>query len=493
MDTVSIASSNPAATTIKVPYKQTERFHEILQDEVEPRNRQTIRKRQREPDQLLDLVTNKSKSFLKDNEHKVETSGENLTTDSNASADHIQKPHYDYRTIIANVQASPIPPKQQVISAYNVKVIKHNSPFNTELKPVTSVSDLSSSIARLELLSSELSASKLITDSSAVESGSRSNNNNSSKALDLNAPSDISQLIVDSKSDTRRIREESDRVSIVSSSSLRSSRTYDIRSSELSRDEIDLDDESHFPVERANQEAGMDESDQSCADKDEARPTAWIFNPESGTSTTIKAPPKPPKPELPKVDSKELAESRGGRSYYLEVVEPNKERSASPRRARLSSIDSLYSRSNSHSTLSSSNQTQPSGMQRKPLASSSYQLTQTPRPAKEIRKSRPTSGQINHRARSSSAMRDSSRETAAGVTLPQTRSPSGSILSKSKSSSCLAVSARPSKYSIYGGLRKPGEKNKPVPRLSYSRAIGPKSQRQLDAQSKTPSRYLKMR
>lgn len=61
-----------------------------------------------------------------------------------------------------------------------------------------------------------------------------------------------------------------------------------------------------------------------------------------------------------------------------------------------------------------------------------------------------------------------------------------------KSSPCLVGSTRSSKYSIYGGLRKPNDSGKPVPRLSYSRAIGPRLHRHVENQPK-PSRYLKMK
>lgn len=454
-------------------------YHEVHANEIEPKRQQVVRKRQREPDQLLDILSSKPEFPTKEESNKsVQT--EERQSGKPAEDTSTEKKRFDYRTIIANVHASPVPSKPQVIEAYNVRVVKHNSPFSTELEPVTSICDLSSSIARLELLSSELSSSKFITDAS----NEKLDNNNDPN---LNT---VKQLPAIQTSGLRNSAEEGDRISLVSTSSLRSSRTYDIRSSEVSRDEADLDDEIHFPV-ATNQEAVAEGVEQEIQGDDQVRPTAWIFNPESGTSTTIKAPPKPPKPELPKVDSKELLESRGGRSYYLEVLDASKRHSGSLTRQRPSSIDSLYSRSNSHSTLSGSNQTQLSAMQRKPIASSSYQLSQASRP---LRQSREIKASASQRARSSSAMRQTNRQQSdLDVSSGHPRSSSSSILSKSKSSSCLVTSIRPSKYSIYGGLKKTGDKNKPVPRLSYSRAIGPKSQRQLDAQPKTPSRYLKMR
>lgn len=487
-DNISLSSFGPATTTIKVPYKQQMvRRHEVVLDQEKPaeiRKQRPAKQRQREPDQILYSQTKPVEPEIAPHKTRANLLHESANDPrSSSESEPVQEPHkprFDYRTVIANVQASPIPPKQQVVGAYNVRVIRHNSPFSTELQPVTSVSDLSSSIARLELLSSELSTSKLVNVSETHRpSGVKENHENNESGLVSTSQDGVNTIPLKAE------RNDDDLISTISSSSLRSSRTYDIATSDLTRNDEDLDDESHFPVTKVD----TDTLTSDLKFEDETRPSAWIFDIKDCTSTAIKPPPKPAKPELPKVDSKELAESRGGRSYYLELIESGKD---SFKKQRPSSIDSLYSRSNSHSTLGGSNTTQLSNMQKKPLAKSSYQLTATKEP-RASRPSRQTSNLASLRARSSSAMRQPVERTSPNPANQCERSTTSSTISKAKSSSCLASSTRPSKYSIYGGLRNPNERNKPVPRLSYSRAIGPKSQRQLDVQSKTPSRYLKMR
>lgn len=411
------------------------------------------------------------------------------------------KKHFDYKTIVANVKNAPLVPRQQVVDAYNVRVIEHKSPFNNQQnQPVKSVNELSDSIARLELLSGDVSH---LND---VKVNNLDNNN------EINFK--LSEFTNYKGPDGQVNNFETDNISLVSSCSLRSSKTYNVRTIGDSDNRIELDDElndsRHFPVQNfnaINKESDNGEREhtknnfeqqslEGKEDEDGKRPAAWVYDLRDGSSTEIVVP-RPKKPESPKIDSKteNLAESRGGRSYYLELIEPEKTQEAQKiikRRPRPSSIDSLYSRWNSHSTLSGSFNNQ--SINQQPDKSPSVFVLNT----KDTRKSRQImpASILDANSRpiysTSSIINNTHHQQPVRRQLPFA---GPTLNNRSKSSSCLAGSttARQSKYSIYGGLRKPNNDDKPVPRLSYSRAIGPKSQRQIANQPKTPSRYLKMK
>lgn len=508
-DTVSLSSLGPNATTIKVPYKP-----ELLNesDKVESHKRSkrkhnktlyssqdsTLKEGTKESG-LNEMNMQEDIEKLRKRLASINSNTITISRDDKAKRrdknDRDKQQHFDYKTMVANVQPAPLVPRQHVVDAYNVRVIEHNSPFNNKQhQPVKSVSELSESIARLELLSGDN------LEASGREVGGTFENNNEvnfnlNEFIKYNKPIDLINNL------------ENDNISLVSSCSLRSSRTYDIRAQDQTlQDDEDFNDAKHFPVEvrkfdSTNQMDNNedDENKQEEKQDEEKRGAAWVFDLRDGSSTAIVAPARPKKPELPKIASKteDLAQSKGGRSYYLELVELEKKQQERPKqqearkRPRPSSIDSLYSRWNSHSTLSGvGNNQHHSSPSKSPSISISKLNTENVRKSRQIipasildANSRPIC--------STSSINQSNTQLPTRRQLPFSGSPG--LSNRSKSSSCLIGSTRASKYSIYGGLRKPNSENKPVPRLSYSRAIGPKSQRQIDAQPKTPSRYLKMK
>lgn len=512
-DNISLSSLGPNATTIRVSYKP---FGGEQQFELNEAPTQT-----REPCKMLDEEeTSGSSSGSKLGESidemrkrldKISTHQTRIPLESTKNQ---EKKRFEYETIIANVQPTPIVlsatnkntvrPRQHVVDAYNVKVIEHNSPFHTQGLPLKSVNELSNSIARLEMLS-------------GATNGFCADNNN-----DKNF--DLSDFVKKPPQPTTNVDLlDDDNNSMSSSCSLKSSRTYNIRSTAgangiestidvVADEKDDLNDEKDFPVEvqrdlKTNEEDNNEVTFEYVItdndEVDEKKPAAWIFDITNGSSTAIKAPPRPKKPDSPKIDSRteELAESKGGRSYYIELVEQNggKNNLSSSKkepklRQRPSSIDSLYSRWNSQGTLttSSSSNTNQRTIQRlsSPTKSPSLKVLSGVDNTRKSRQLKPASLlDSNNRPIGVSGSTNNLQPN-----LPRQLQLNSSPLSnRSKSSSCLVGSTRTTKYSIYGGLRKPNCDNKPVPRLSYSRAIGPKSQRKFDSQTKTPSRYLKMK
>lgn len=495
LDAVSVSSLGPNATTIKVPYNQRQ---SVL---LAPKEHRPI------------VVGD-----IEDEEERM------LSNDEEAEKQQVfnKKDHYDYKTVIATVHsannkptATTMPTKptnhQNIVETYNVRVIHHNSPFlNEKQQPIKSVNDLSSSIARLELLSSELGSNLKTTSKQRQQFGgddlSLENNNESSFNLSdfYNTKQKSGTTLVDSGIATSSL--DDDAVSLISSCSLRSSRTYNIcvkgHQPEVEANQLDDNVESENEPER-NKENKQDEEEEE--EGDEKKPAAWVFDLRDNSSTAIIAPPRPKRPESPKIDAKteELAQARGGRAYYLELIEKEGVK-REPERPRPNSMNSLYSRWSSHNALNKyQQQQQTSQTQSRRLPKTTTKPASKPKatkPVDETRKSRqivPASIiKPGNFPRSSSLARSNRKVEKSAEDEPRRQLPfSGAPLgNRSKSSSCLlGTAAKPSKYSIYGGLRKPDEDKKPVPRLSYSRAIGPKSQRQLNAQSKTPSRYLKMK
>lgn len=519
-DSVSLSSLGPNATTIKVPYnpeqlvdkKRSKRKHDGM-EESQKGLKQQIKAGQ---DNLKDMNLREDIEKLRKRLENIDSNtitisrGNNYSRESNGS----NKQHFDYKTLVVNVQAAPIIPRQQVVDAYNVRVIEHKSPFNNQQnQPVKSVNELSDSIARLELLSGE---------ASNLDGGGQVNyhmDNNNEANFKLNEFSKYKK-----PGEFMNNNLENDNISLVSSCSLRSSRTYDVRNTaDLdNRNEIinhdELDDEKHFPVEMQNFDLTMinkeqhnkiesvqnRENEKNYENENDKRPAAWVYDLRDGSSTAIVAPPRPKRPESPKIDSKteDLAESRGGRSYYLELIEPEKKQQQAQEiikrrpRPRPSSIDSLYSRWNSHSTLSGSSNNRSNNNQQHnstPDKSPSVSILNT-KDTRKLRQIMPASILDSNSRPIYSTNSINNNSTQQLVTRRQLPFAGPTLSNRSKSSSCLiGPTTRQSKYSIYGGLRKANNDNKPVPRLSYSRAIGPKSQRQIDAQPKTPSRYLKMK
>lgn len=436
------------------------------------------------------------------------------------SSNNKNQQHFNYRTIIANVQPVPIVPKrQQIIDAYNVRVIEHKSPFLDQIQPIKSMSDLSSSIVRLEQLSLDLST---LSTANQQQSGSQNTNtsqleqpsdNNNEANFNLNqfmkqkpAPFEVYSNQNRNENEERN-DDNDDGVSLVSSCSLRSSRTYHIRCQDnnntlrseqrLNLDD-DLNDASDFPVESIeyvgrDTEAKEEEEEQQQLDdqSDEKKPRAWVFDLRNNSATAIVAPPKPTEPEAAKVETEELARSRGGRSYYLELVEDK-----SPRR---SLNENLYTRWSSHNALNSARKVgSDSASTGQESAVNLRKSRQSDRPSggNKQQQQQPQKQQQQPRRASSvtpANQAEDANKSPTTATLTAQRQLPPRLANRSKSVSCLASSTRPSKYSIYGGFKKPDADKKPVPRLSYSRAIGPKSKRQIDNQPKTPSRYLKMK
>lgn len=480
-DTISLSSLGPNATTIKVPYQPAGR--QQLDSSYTMANRTS----KQEPFEETGSRLGESIDEMRKRLEKI-NGRRSLSTDE--AAENEGKRRYEHKIVVANVQPTPIIEQSSSASkrrlnhvdAYNVKVIEHNSPFHFQGQPVKSVNDLSNSIARLEELSSALGA---------TNNENLADNNNE-------ANFNLSDFVKKPPLQPATFEQEADSMSLGSSCSLRSSRTYNIRPEANQavlpdgRDEEDLNDEKDFPVEMQSDVAG----DEGENDEDAKKPAAWIFDIKDGSSTAIVAPPRPKQPELPKIDSRteDLAQSKGGRSYYLELIEKNKEevqpapaktQNKPQFRPRPSSIDSLYSRWNSHSTLiTSSSSSNNRNNQQLPTKSPSMKVLTKQDSTRKSRQMVPASLIVSDCSSSTNNIQ-SQTNTNQRRQLP--------LSNRSKSSSCLASVTRPSKYSIYGGLKRPNEDNKPVPRLSYSRAIGPKSQRQLDAQSKTPSRYLKLK
>lgn len=477
-DTLSLASSG-RATTIRVPYKPTGA------GEAKPAREARVAEAERPA----------------------------KTTEATPEA----KPHFNYRTIIANVQPVPIVPRQQVIDAYNVRVIQHKSPFLDQIQPITSMSDLSSSIARLEQLSSDLSSlASAKPQAAGADNQPAAADNNNEANFDLGQfmkqkqPVFVGPVAVEAEeAESQSANIDEDNVSLVSSCSLRSSRTYHVRSvqdgspsngarldqNEQDHDDNDEDDElndaSDFPVESI--EFVNKQSANNPDDGDSKRPKAWLFDLRDNSATDIVAPPRPKEPEAPKVDAKteELARSRGGRSYYLELVEKGP-------RAKVN--ENLYTRWRSHNALDTQATT------RKPVScsdsskgSSKLRAPQGKGPkTSELPPPALASKQTSLAANKTDGQQSASAKESLAASRRQLlfSGPPPRLGDRSKSVSCLASSTRPTKYSIYGGFRRPDADKKPVPRLSYSRAIGPKSARQ-SAESqqkpKTPSRWLKMK
>ena len=484
-DTVSLSSLGPNATTIKVPYRRVADIEAINSDSEgggHSSNERSKRSRQWQRDnKLTDGRDSAGEMSLQEDIKSLSRRLAEIKRDKD------ERRHFDYKTIVAQVQGAPeVPRQRQVLDTYNVQVVQHNSPFYSQ--PIKSMTELSENLAQLEQISAEQQQQLQTT----TTTGSQLDNNNEAN-FNLNDYVKYRAVPVLVETPTSMLNDDDDdRASMAfSSCSLHSSKTYNIRWV----DRGPAHEEAAVrpgQVKAEKEEVEVQQVVPFDENGDGKSPAAWIFDPRDGSSTAIVAPPKPRGPEAPKVATEELVQSRGGRSYYLELVEASRPGASSQgpsnrRTERPSSVDSLYARWSSSGVLDGAG----SGEQQV----DKQQLGQHHNSQRQLAGSRAPLVAASSRTN----LRDLKRP-------PMTRPPNGQgqarrqlpfggppLANRSKSSSCLLSVTKPSRYSIYGGFRRPDESKKPVPRLSYSRAIGPKSQRQLDAQSKTPSRYLKMK
>lgn len=450
-DQISLSSLGPNATTIKVPYKRM----------VEQAQQATVK----EP--KVDELDNGSQlqsdiESLKQRLDNMKGRSSHIQTDQEPN-------HFDYKTVVANLRPISVAPKHQTVDTYNVRVIEHNSPFKADT--IKSMSQVSDGVAKLELASSGIGSSRHSTTNDDILDNNNEANFNIIDFMKLKSSAASCMQLNSLQGD-----DDDDRCSVVSSNSLKSSRTYDIKTplSRMDDDYSEKDREAPDEIELSSRKAS------DLDGYDEKRPTAWIFHPDDGSTTAIKTPPKPPKPEPPLAVTEDLSESRGGRSYYLELVEPTKRQPAQE-----NSMQSLRSRWNSVNALLSSDRgiKQPSVLDR-PVVKSTTSNSRLN-----------TSGLPTRKNSNVKAPSRADTLTTRRPSEPQYQStPKMTAMNRSKSIACLVPSIKPTRYSIYGGLRDKNGETKPVPRLSYSRAIGPKSQRPSGAQVKAaPSRYLKMK
>lgn len=529
-DDISVASLNPNATTIRVAYNSSNKSNKMAQ---RPSALKSC-----EPSAELSRLHK-----LRDRLHSIQTSPQSSW-----------KPHhFDYRTIVANLSPyqhshNNVPTHKTTIINNNVHSIIQQWPFMANKKSCDQVTKLSvngtnlnaAPAATLVASSSSGFGSEIGRESEELSSAGEKcymlkqfMNQQQQQASDFQNPNcKLVSCVQLNNGLVLSDLEQTDRQSISSECcSLKSCKTYNVNR-HLATQQAALDNCHHEQDDDAMQCEQQVETLETCS-----RAPAWIFNPNDGTTFLLKPPPRPPKPATPETKTEILAESRGGRSYYLELIEPaEKETPESPEtKVKLSkkqfvsssrvpinsnnrSMESLYSRWSSMNTLSSQgdclnaarNKRKPTQPETTKLASSNRLRAQS-QLAKSTPKllNNPTIIKTNSPPRQTlkKSLSRSERQicpaklliddaendaTGAGMSSePQVCIPFGL---RSKSSNCLATNAvKPSKYSIYGGLRT--KDPKVVPRLSYSRAIGPRLQRPKGLQQvKTlPSRYLKMK
>lgn len=511
LDSISVSSLNgPNATKIKVPYRHVIEIqrvgttqatnaatstsgdnNEVSRDRQAETNEEATSSRrgqQRNDTKVGAISVDKSSSEMSFQEDIESLSkrlasisqidvNEGLNGTDNKQAD---RKHFDYKTVVANIQSVPAP-SRQVVGTYNVR-LEQNSPFQQRI---------------------------LIKNSPEMPPEITSSENNNETGANLNeyyvkyraTPVLVDESVLLTNKRTSDMEDDLDRMSQSSSCSLQSSRTYKIRTIA----QPDNDDAQQNQSQTHNAELTNDRDNEQQLDNEvefdengnSKRPAAWIFDPRDGSTTAI-VPPK--RPETPKVDSKteELVQSRGGRSYYLEILDRPTAGDKTPAAGgspskRPGSMDSLYSRWNSQGALNTSSAASSASPITK--ANFSYRPLTTANglraPSTIHRSTKQLNSAIAQHEQNRNKLSDQQQQLPNRRQLPFGGPPSV-LGDKSKSSSCLLTVTKPSKYSIYGGFRKPDEPSKPVPRLSYSRAIGPRSQR-VDSLPKTPSRYLKMR
>lgn len=391
----------------------------------------------------------------------------------------IEPNRYDYQTVVANLQP---------INTYNMEILHQDSPFKSK--------DANKS-STYSVVGTELASSGLGSSAHSTTNGSFLENNNEANFC-------INQFINQkTNGESHNNDNNEDQDSVVSFNSLKSSKTYHIGRSVSQVDEQDLGEQDFGEQDRdgASEAIEIDMKQQELdylESNDEKRPRAWIFDPDNGSSTAIMTPPKPKDPELKVTPvTEELAESRGGRSYYLGLIEtvPKvdeiKER-VEPIKAQPTRWKSVCALTNNAPIKRSINNINDRSL----LAKSSNKLNVPVRNERIPFKSSQNILALD-RSHGSSQKGEPTREKKYDNNGNCFTTSMGSLnqLNRSKSSSSLIPSSlKPTKYSIYGGLRQKDDQRKHVPRLSYSRAIGPRSQRPSGQTVKTaPSRYLKIR
>ena len=470
-DTISISSlKSPNATKIKVPYMKV---IEVEHDEREAT----------QSDATGEMSLREDIEILSKRLARVRNTNEATK-------------HFDYKTVVAKVEAkvAPAPPsKPQIIGAYNVQIVQQKSPFLVEQQQVAS------SFAQ-SLTKDETTPDSGLETSSTGHSQILENNNDASFSLDQHfkfkyraVPALVEPSVLLGQGDllerSGQNGDENDdcRSQTSSAGSLQSSKTYQVR---RLTDEQGGAQQVASPVGdelESSNNAQVANKEEQAALLEASKSPAWIYNPRDGSSTTIAPPPKPQKPPVPEVQTEELVQTPGGRSYYLELIE-KVAKVTEQRQQQDSPKGSLYSRWTSQGALNNREAN---------LALDWGQTTSRINLTKETKPKRPSdkysTSKINSLVNSRPLVRKQLPSGVSANSIASNPSVPNALWNRSKSSSCLLNSTKPSKYSIYGGFRKPGDTNKPVPRLSYSRAIGPRSQRQIDAQPKIPSRYLKMK
>lgn len=523
---------------------------------------------------------------------------------------------FDYRTLVANLNAAPVADPSPIQRNHSIDVSYNARPLHQGHALPSCVTQLPDCVAQLELTSassgfgSEGERASLPNGGEKKQAPAACNYimaqfiNSSMGANDESKASSLGKSYVHlsaaraSRSDRSELLDDVASVHSSSNCSLKSSRTYNIsaaahqpnvdheeatreldsssRAADARDGEADFEQRAAAPAndatddgEQLAREIGADPL--SVGGAQHLSP-AWIFDPSDGSSRIIEPPAKPKRPDLPEIQTEELAVSRGGRSYYLGLVESQAadkrtsgrrseradrsanivdttdqqhtrnnnrsfQRSGVPIRQTanaIGSMDSLYSRWNSMKTLNSISSSISKQAQRTPPITSNgakcscastldRQLSSANSTSRldSLQQHQPTATESRRPTRSASrserqirparllanepAADDDNNEKKRTALLSQptfnhaqVSVPFG-LRSKSSSSlnqTPLASSTKPTKYSIYGGFRsRDGSYEKSVPRLSYSRAIGPKSQRPngLKAVKTEPSRYLKLK
>ena len=482
IDTLSISSlKGPNTTTIKVPYKR------LMDIERQAESRPNL-----EPISNLTPTANPQTS----NEMSLERDIENLRKRL-ASIQQVEQ------QLASNPkQRETIPRDQclrdQIIEAYNVRVIKQKSPFLFDCNHNKPQQDSQQHPQHTDSGADTLSAASGDTNNihAGIDLDSASQLHKYRAIPVLVEPSLLLSVphVNGSKAGPDEQDDEEDRMSQISSCSLQSSKTYNVRKA------TEEWDERRGPtLERQETTRNGQTEGEGGEDFLNRKNPAWIFDPRDHSSTFIAPPPKPKRPPTPEVQTEELAQTTGGRSYFLEVLVKDEEKQKEKEKDEVSyakKVPTIHSFWRSQGALNL--QDASSGSIDWPPAPSNK-----PEPIVDGKQTNKSSGlgklttlpvkdkvgQSNN-ASETKIVNYNRQQKQPRRQLPYGGAPP-SMMNRSKSSSCLLNVTKPSKYSIYGGFRKPGETNKPVPRLSYSRAIGPRSQRQ--STEVLPSRYLKVK
>lgn len=557
-----MASFNPNATTIRVPYNRSTQTQTETQIPVE------LSKKSSEQMALKSCEPSSELSRLHNLRDRLDSIAQTKGSTKNNQE---QIDHFDYRTIVANLTPIQHNNVQTIINNNVHSITQQQSPFMNshnisnfnDVTKVSLVATKNPTTITTALLASSSSGfgSELGRESEAGSLSAASSDHKPymlkqfirqpdepmTKVTRVQLNNDAQSLMLSDIVDSRSISSES-------LNSLKSCKTYNVNretsanaDANANANETELNDDADLDAIQSEQQV---ETFDVCS-----RAPAWIFNPNDGSSLMLKPPPKPTKPPTPETKTEQLAESRGGRSYYLELIEPSEEKKSEqtttkpkliinsrvPINNKNRSMESLYSRWSSMNTLNNgqnnnnnnnainetyathaANNRRRNNTQLKcatndhePSNNNNNKLKLQSQLAKSTPKLEITNNQTNLSCNRQQALKKSlsrsERQICPAKLLIDNEAADNEdaesssrfnrmsqvdipfALRSSKSSSCLASAVKPSKYSIYGGLRT--KDLKAVPRLSYSRAIGPRLQRPNGLQQvKTlPSRYLKMK